>query len=109
MLDLFAVSLSAAVELNEETAVKLKLATAVRLWNLVVFVFDVALVQHEVRELKEEWAEYAIAAHTHVMYRHMYMCMCMFTSHVPTVLATVHSAPKPPTTIAWLEHDAHAR
>ena len=53
VLDLLAVSLSAAVELNEEIAAEYKLIGVVRMWKLAVFAFDVALLKHEAKEALE--------------------------------------------------------
>ena len=46
--------MSIFVELNEDLTDEWKLVAALRLWKLIVFMFDVALVQHEVHELREK-------------------------------------------------------
>ena len=58
VMDAFAVSLTAVVELNEELlADELQMFAVIRLWKLFAFAFDVALVRKEASELVEKSEE----------------------------------------------------
>ena len=55
VVDLFAVSVSAVFELNEELlGDHCKVFCFGRLWKVAAFAFDVALVEHEASELRVE-------------------------------------------------------